>query len=336
MENNMLGYEDALKNAVSQRGKIEKAVDELVEKGVENIFFVGCGGSLAIMYPCWYIMQQESKIPSYIFNAGEFNNLRHKMFGEKSVIITASYSGTTPETNKAVEIAKEKGATSIGLTGKADSPLGKAVDYCFVNNAKLGATDSNMIMIYQIFLRLMEKLEGYDRYEEIVKAIDTLPVSLPAIKELAEEKAKEFAKTYKDETHFFTIGSGLGWGEAYAYGICILEEMQWLFGQPVRAEEYFHGSFEIVTEEGPNLIILKGEDFARPLVERVIDFSKRYTDRMVIIDTKDYPLPGVAEDLRPYFTPMILSAVLARFSDNLAEIRKHPLSIRRYMGKVSY
>ena len=335
MNNNLLDYQGALKHALKQRDEIEKTVKKLVGKGVKNVFFLGCGGSLAIMYSCEYIMRQNSTIPAFAYNAGEFNKLNPKMFNKDSLVITASYSGTTPETNEAVKIAKERGAATIGFTGKIDSPLSKIVDHVFVNNAKIGATDANLIMLYQIIFGLMKEMDNYDKYDDVMKALATLPENLVEIKKIAEEKAVKFAEEYKNEKAFLTIGAGLSWGEAYAYAICILEEMQWLYAQPVHAGEYFHGPFEIV-DESTNLIILKGEDFGRSLVERVIEFSQKYTKRLVIIDTKNYPLPGVADNFRGYLTPFVLSAVLDRFSQNLAKARNHPLSTRRYMGKVAY
>ncbi|GLI51418.1 MULTISPECIES: SIS domain-containing protein [Tepidanaerobacter] len=335
MENNLLDYQESLKHALSQRDEIEKTVKELLKRDIKNVIFAGCGGSLAIMFSCEYIMRQNSSIPAFAYNAGEFNKLCPKLLGKNSLLITASYSGTTPETNEAVQIAKEKGAATIGFTGKADSPLSKNVDYVFLNNAKTGATNANLIMLYEIIFSIMRELDGFEKYDAVMQALDTLPDNLAEVKKLAEEKAENFANEYKDETKFLTIGAGLSWGEAYAYAICILEEMQWLYAQPVHAGEYFHGPFEIV-DENANLIILKGEDFGRPLVERVIDFSQKYTKRLVILDTKDYPLPGVDEEMRGYLTPFVLSAALDKYSEKLAEIRNHPLSIRRYMGKVPY
>lgn len=132
-----------------------------------------------------------------------------------------------------------------------------------------------------------------------------------------------------------TLGAGAVWGETYSYAVCILEEMQWIKAQPVHAGEFFHGSFEIVQED-TNLLVFQGEDLTRPLLDRVITFANKYTKNMVLIDTKDYPLYGVPEDLRGYFSPFVISAVLDRFSENLASVRNHPLSTRRYMTKVEY
>lgn len=328
-------YKAVLQRGIDQRKNIEEAVKKIVEKGVENVFLVGCGGSIAVMTPLKYVMEVNSKLPVYEYNASEFINIKPKQFGEKSLVILSSYTGTTKETVAAAKFAKEKGAATIGFTGEANSLLGQTVDFVFANAAKNGVTDSKLIMLYQIVFNLIKHTDNYDRYDEMMDALATLPDNMANIKDLAEEKAEKFASEYKDADFFMTLGAGAVWGETYSYAICILEEMQWIKAQPVHAGEFFHGSFEIVQED-TNLLVFQGEDLTRPLLDRVIAFANKYTKNMVLIDTKDYPLNGVPEDLRGYFSPFVISAVLDRFSENLASVRNHPLSTRRYMTKVEY
>lgn len=328
-------YKAVLQRGIDQKNNIEEAVKKVVEKGVENVFLVGCGGSLAVMTPLKYVMEVNSKLPAYEYNASEFINLKPKQFTDKSLVILSSYTGTTKETVAAAKLAKETGAATIGFTGEANSPLGQTVDYVFANAAKNGVTDSKLIMLYQIVFNLIKHTDNYDRYDEMMNALATLPDNMVNIKKLAEEKAEKFAEDYKDADFFMALGAGAVWGETYSYAICILEEMQWIKAQPVHAGEFFHGSFEIVQED-TNLLVFQGEDLTRPLLDRVVTFANKYTKNMVLIDTKDYPLNGVPEDLRGYFSPFVISAVLDRFSENLASVRNHPLSTRRYMTKVEY
>jgi fructoselysine 6-phosphate deglycase len=65
-------------------------------------------------------------------------------------------------------------------------------------------------------------------------------------------------------------------------------------------------------------------------------FARKYTNKIELIDTKAFELPGVPEDLRGFLSPIVISAVLSRYSDHLAEYRQHPLSTRRYMFRVDY
>lgn len=122
---------------------------------------------------------------------------------------------------------------------------------------------------------------------------------------------------------------------AYVLGVCVLMEMQWMHVQSVVAAEFFHGPFEIVDETTP-LILLVGEDPSRPEAERVVRFCKKYTERLMIYDSRDFAMPGIAEEIRPIVAPMILEAALSRFPAHLAVWHNHPLSTRRYMWKTEY
>ena len=124
-------------------------------------------------------------------------------------------------------------------------------------------------------------------------------------------------------------------GQTYSFALCKLEEMQWISAQPIHAGEYFHGPFEIVGERTP-LLIFKGQDPSRALVDRAIDFSKRYNQNMLIIDTQDFSIKDLPDHLAPYFSPFLLTVILDNFALKIAKVRNHPLSTRRYMGKVDY
>lgn len=335
MDKDYSDYKKVLQRGVNERKNIENAISKIAEKGVENVFLVGCGGSLAVMSPCKYILETNSRLPVYEYNAGEFISIKPKTFSEKSLVILSSYTGTTSETVAAAKFAKEVGAATVGFAGKADSELGLNVDYVFANDAKGGVTDSKLIMIYQIVFSLMKHVDNFEKYEEVMDAIARLPENLVQIKHLVEERAIKFANDFKDADFIMTIGSGILWGETYSYAVCILEEMQWIKAHPVHAGEFFHGSFEIVTEDS-KLLIFKGEDLTRPLLDRVTDFTSIYNKNAEIIDTKDYPLEGVSEDIRGYMSAFVISTILERYSAKLAEVRNHPLSTRRYMSKVSY
>ena len=246
-----------------------------------------------------------------------------------------SSSGTTPETIAAAGLARERGAATVAITRKADSPLAGAVDHTLSVEATTGIADCKLLLLYLVLFFLPGDTEACPRFPDIGRAMAALPSSLVGVRKEAQQRAVEFAQAYKDETLFYTIGAGACWGQAYSYAICILEEMQWITAQPIHAGEYFHGPFEVIDKDS-TLLVLQGEDLSRPLVERVISFSKGITRRMTVIDTKAYALPGIADSLRGYFSPFVVLAVLDRFSHHLSSVRGHPLSVRRYMGRMSY
>jgi len=327
-------YQEALKGVIKQKDDVRKKVKEFVKEGIENVFFVGCGGSLAVMFIGKYILDSNSKIPYYIYNSGEFIQIKPKALGKNSLVILASSSGNTPETVEAAKLAKDNNCKTIGITKSPESQLSKITDYAIYLKASTNLYDLKLLSVFEIVLALIKEKENFIQYQDIMRCLDSMPQALVEIKHKVTDRAVDFAKRYKDEKVFLTLGSGICFGQTYSYSICILEEMQWIYAQPIHAGEYFHGPFEVV-DQNTNLLILKGEDLTRPLVDRVIEFSKKYTKKITIIDTKEFEIP-VAEELRGYFSPFILSAVLDVYSNKLAEERNHPLSTRRYMGKIDY
>jgi fructoselysine-6-P-deglycase FrlB-like protein len=335
MEKSLEIYKLTLEKAIGYKENIERAIQEILKKEIKNIYLLGCGGSLGVMFPCKYILDINCSLPVYVYNASEFLSLNPKNLDKKSLVILSSYTGETKETVDSAKYVKKIGASTIGFTGEENSSLGKNVDYVFANNSKEGVTDSKLIMLYQVIFNIIKRTDNYDRYDEIMDTLSSLPENLVKIKEKVEEQAIEFAKKNKDEKFFMTLGSGPCWVGAYMFATCFLEEMQWIKAQPVNAGEYFHGAFEIVRED-TNLIIFKGEDRTRSLIDRAEKFSRKYSKKITLIDTKDFELPGVPDDFRGYLSPLVLLAVMDVYAKKLAEQRNHPLKIRKYMGKVEY
>ena len=105
-----------------------------------------------------------------------------------------SLSGTTKEAVAALEFAKNKGATVISFTGHADTPIAQKADYNFTNFAE-DDTSSEMFYLQTLLVALsvMRHRGEYDRYEETVAELQTLPRLLVDVKESFEERAAGFA-----------------------------------------------------------------------------------------------------------------------------------------------
>jgi fructoselysine-6-phosphate deglycase len=322
--------------AVDGRDKIEKVVEEVAKKGYQNIFLIGSGGAVATFYPFEHMLNAISTVPVYAEIAAEFVLSNHRQFSEKSLVILSSLSGTTQETVAAAEYCKERGATTIGLTGEYNKPLANTVDYALVNYAENDfAGDSNQLILFLLTFGLMHKQGSFPQYEEFAAQVQSLPEKLLEAKEQFEAKAEQFALTYKDEPYHMVVGSGNTWGRAYSYAMCVLEEMQWIKTKSIHAAEFFHGTLELV-EEDTSMILLKGEDDTRPLMDRVERFAEKYTKKLTVIDTADYALEGINAEFRKYLSPLVVNTLLQRVSVHLEDKRDHSLEIRRYYRTVAY
>ncbi|NRD77173.1 SIS domain-containing protein [Bacillus sp. BRMEA1] len=322
--------------ALGLREEIEKIVNQVYEKEFKNIFLIGSGGAVATFYPFEFMINATSTIPAYAEIAAEFILQNHKQFSKDSLVILSSLSGTTQETVAAAKYCKERGATTIGLTGEYNQPLAETVDYPIVNFAENDyASDSNQLILYLLLFKLMHKNGDFPEYDAFAMQLEELPEKLMEAKEQFEPKAEAFANAYKDEPYHMVVGSGNTWGRAYSYAMCVLEEMQWIKTKSIHAAEFFHGTLELV-EEDTSVILLKGEDETRPLMERVERFAEKYTKKLTVIDTKEYELAGISAEFRKYLSSIVTSSLLQRISVHLEEKRNHSLDIRRYYRTVTY
>ena len=75
----------------------------------------------------------------------------------------------------------------------------------------------------------------------------------------------------------------------------------------------------------------------RALDSRALDFLNRFQAKTTLIDAKDFGLGSVIPStVKDYFNPMLITAVLRVYAEQLAILRNHPLTQRRYMWKLEY
>jgi fructoselysine-6-phosphate deglycase len=323
--------------AVGQAAALRGFVDEALDAGAENLLFLGAGGAGVLMLPAAQLLQRAAALPTRLEHAAEIVAMGSAALGPKSLVVLPSLSGTTPETVAVLELAQAKGARVLALTGHADSPVATAADVNITNFAE-DDTSSESFFLQSLLLALaVLRHEGrLDDYDAIVAQLQLLPELLLEVKRAFEPRAAALAaERFQDETYHIISGAGSTWAEAWYYGTCILEEMQWIRTRPIHASDFFHGTLELV-ERDVSVVVFQGEDAARPLTERVAAFAPTVSDKVTVIDTRDFALPGISDEVRALISPVLLATVLERLSAHIEVLRDHPLTTRRYYRRIAY
>lgn len=322
--------------ALDLAGPIHAAVGAALARGAKNIFFLGTGGAAILMQPATLMLQRRSGLPAFMEIAAELVIAGHHALGRDSIVVIPSLSGTTKESVATLEFCKARGATTITLVGHKDTPLGQMADHAFVNFAEDDtSSESFYLQSLLIALSVMAHRGEFTGYDRTVAELATLPAHLLAAKQAFEPQAERLAEAFRDEPYHIITAAGGSWAEAWYYGMCILEEMQWIRTRPIHAADFFHGTLELV-ETGVSVVVFKGEDAYRPLAERVEGFARRYTEKVTVLDTAQFAMPGISPETRALISPVILATILERLSAHLEVKRDHPLTTRRYYKKVSY
>ena len=322
--------------AVGFAAAFDEVIGNCLKAGADNIFFLGTGGAAILMQPAAQLLQRQSRFPTYIDMPAELIETGSANLTERSIVVMPSLSGTTKESVAMLAKLNEVGATVITLVGHQATPLGEGGTQAFVNFAEDDTScESFYLQSLLIALAVMKHRGETVAYRRYADELFMLPALLLDVKRAFEPQAGEIAARLAASNYHIVTGAGNVWPEAFYYGMCILEEMQWIRTRPVHASDFFHGTLELV-ESGVSVVLFKGEDASRPLAERVEAFAGRYTDQLTVIDTAEFSLPGISPDLRKLLSPVLLAAVLERVSAHLEVIRDHPLTTRRYYKRVAY
>jgi fructoselysine-6-phosphate deglycase len=322
--------------AVALAAEIDAAASRYVGEGIDSVFFLGTGGAAILMYPAASFLASHSRLKVFTERSAELVLTNHRSLGPRSLVVIPSLSGTTKESIAALDFCRARGARILTMVGHADTPLGKQADRTFVNFAEDDtSSESFYIQALLLALSLLQHRGEANLHAALSPAFARLPQALLAAKSGFEARAQALAAKFKDEPYHIITGAGSAWPQAFYYGMCILEEMQWIRTSPVHASDFFHGTLELV-EKGVSVILFKSEDEFRPLGERVEQFARQYTDKLTIIDPREANLPDIPPALRALLSPVILATQLERLSAHLEQLRNHPLTTRRYYKRVAY
>lgn len=337
----MLNFDEARflriqSGAVALAERIDNTIASALSAGAEDIYFLGTGGVAYLMQPAYQFLQRHSKFPTFIDYPAELMFTKSVNLTNKSIVIMPSLSGTTKESVAMLAKLKEIGATVLTFVGHEETPLAKGGDHAFVNFAEDDTScESFYLQSLLVALSILKFRNEIDNYDAIVSELKRLPELLLEVKRSFEPRAEEFASRIAGSDYHIFTGGGNTWPSALYYATCILEEMQWIRTRPVHASDFFHGTLELV-EKGVSVVLFKGEDAYRPLADRVENFAPNYTDKLTVLDSKDFALPGISQDVRALASPIVLATVLERVSAHLEVMRNHPLVTRRYYKRVAY
>ena len=336
----MLNFDDE-RFLASQRGALAHAsglhdvVAEHVAGGGDSLFFLGAGGAGILMAPAANLLWRRSSFATFSEAPVELMALGSSNLSSRSLVVVPSRSGDTAESLDVLEYCQRAGARVLALTGTPGSPLAERADCNFTNPvADDNSSESFYLQSLLIALSVMDVRGELAGYGALLDELQDLPSFLLEAKRSFEARAPEVAAAIAAAPYHLIVGAGSTWPEAFYYGMCILEEMQWIRTRPVHAAHFFHGPLELV-EPGVSCLLFKGEDGSAPLVDRVEQFLEQYGARATVLDTAEIA-PGLSDNVRPLISPIILATVLERVSAHLEVLRDHPLTTRRYYRRVAY
>ncbi len=316
-----------MRRFLDQHGKaIRDLAKQAMDEHVNHIYWVGSGNSQINLLSGKYLLDKFCDIPSDCFTPYEFVWSNPKRLTEKAWVFLASFSGATEDTVVALRHAKEKGAKTIVLVNKADSLMGKEADIVFAYESK-ALYILPLTAVYLLALELA-RLQGVTEVDPILQDLYQLPEFLSRQYREEKEPAKQLAEKFKEETIFYTLGSGVLYGLAYKFGLTVFMENMRVHGSFMNAVEFRHGPVEMLDRQKASFVVLLGNDESRTVVSRVIELLKSQEVPLIVYDMAKYP------DIHPLLASFVLMIPLQWFAVYSAFMRGiTDLDARVFMGR---
>ena len=281
---------------VAEEGKVNLGGIKEYEQKITNakrIIFVACGTSWHAGLVGEYLFEDLARIPVEVEYASEFR-YRNPIIGEDDVVIAISQSGETADTLAAIELAKSKGATIIGICNVIGSTIARtthAGSYTHagpeIGVASTKAFTAQITLLTLMALRIAKKKGtiSQSRYFELINELDEIPSKIEKVLKKNDE-VKKLAKTFKDVHNFLYLGRGYTFPVALE-GALKLKEISYIHAEGYPAAEMKHGPIALIDENMPVVVIATKGAWYEKVASNIQEVKARKGKIIAIVTERD-------------------------------------------------
>jgi len=289
---------------VPKEGKVNLGGIKDYEQKIINakrIVIVACGTSWHAGLVGEYLFEDLARIPVEVEYASEFR-YRNPIIGEDDVVIAISQSGETADTLAAIELAKSKGATIIGICNVVGSTIPRtthAGSYTHagpeIGVASTKAFTAQITVLTLMALRIARKKGSISesRYYELINELDQIPAKVEKVLKKNDE-IKKIAKVFKDVKNFLYLGRGYAFPVALE-GALKLKEISYIHAEGYPAAEMKHGPIALIDENMPVVVIAtKGASYEK-VASNIQEVKARKGKIIAIVTERDKSVKNHAD-----------------------------------------
>jgi glucosamine--fructose-6-phosphate aminotransferase (isomerizing) len=328
-------YEQPRSVLDSMRGRLRADIGEVRMGGIvehekkfekaKRIVFIACGTSCHAGLVAEYLFEVEY--------ASEFR-YRNPIIYEDDIVIAISQSGETADTLAAVELAKSKGATVLGICNVVGSSIARATHGGSYTHAgpEIGVASTKAFTAQVTVLTLMAlhmgKVRGTlteSRYRQLLYEMEAIPSKIEEVLKL-NDKLREIAYMYKDSRNALYLGRGVSFPVALE-GALKLKEISYIHAEGYPAAEMKHGPIALIDEEMPVFVIAtKGANYEK-VVSNIQEVKARKGKIVAVVTSGDTEVKAMADyaieipETDEFLIPLIAVIPLQLLSYHIAVMR---------------
>ncbi|MBA3680163.1 MAG: glutamine--fructose-6-phosphate transaminase (isomerizing) [Bacteroidetes bacterium] len=336
-------YEQPRSVLDSMRGRLNANAGEIKMGGIvdhekkfekaKRIIFVACGTSWHAGLVAEYLFEEFARVPVEVEYASEFR-YRNPILFQDDIVIAISQSGETADTLAAIELAKSKGATVLGVCNVVGSSIARATHGGSYTHAgpEIGVASTKAFTAQVTVLTLMAlhmaKVRGTlteSRYRQLCYEMEAIPSKIEEVLKL-NDKLREIAFIHKDTSNALYLGRGVSFPVALE-GALKLKEISYIHAEGYPAAEMKHGPIALIDEEMPVFVIAtKGANYEK-VVSNIQEVKARKGKIIAVVTSGDTEVKGVADycieipETDEFLVPLISVIPLQLLSYHIAVMR---------------
>jgi glucosamine--fructose-6-phosphate aminotransferase (isomerizing) len=342
IRDSMRGRLDA-KNGHISLGGISDYIDKMIH--ADRIIMLGCGTSWHAALVGEYLFEDLARIPVEVEYASEFR-YRNPIISENDIVIAISQSGETADTLAAVELAKSKGATIIGVCNVVGSSIARAShagSYIHagpeIGVASTKAFTAQVTILTLMALQLANKKDtiSKSRYLQILKELDCIPDKVEKVLQ-SNELVKRIAEIFKDTHNFLYLGRGYNFPVALE-GALKLKEISYIHAEGYPAAEMKHGPIALIDEEMPVVVIATNKGTYDKVVSNIQEVLVRKGKIIAIVTEGDTIVKDLSDysieipETEEFLIPLLATIPLQLLSYHMAILRHCNVDQPRNLAK---
>ena len=292
-----------LRNTLRLQEQYLELMTTFLDRATE-VFLVACGTSYHACLAASYMFSKLAFLPTHPVIASEFIERYGKAVNIDSTILAVSQSGETADTLAAVDWARQRAATILGLTNVIGSTLTR-ISRVYIGQQSgpeigVAATKtftSQLSVLAQLALRLAKKRGkvSHVEIEYLEEKLMHIPDIVEKVIENSEEKVKQLAKKYKDKQTFFFLGRGISTATAME-GRLKLMEIAYVPSIAYPAGESKHGPISLIEPGFPVVFICPHDETRKTLIGNIMEMKARKAQIIAIIEEGDEEIKELADD----------------------------------------
>lgn len=298
ISDSMRGRLSTKKDVVSLGGIIEYE-DKMLN--AKRFIILGCGTSWHAGLVGEHMFEDLIRIPVEVEYASEFR-YRNPIINEDDIVIAISQSGETADTLAALNLAKEKGATVIGICNVVGSSIARATHAGSYTHAgpEIGVASTKAFTAQVTLLALMAlalaKKKGTipnSRYHEIITALENIPKQVEETLKY-DNDIKAIAERFTNAQNFLYLGRGYNFPIALE-GALKLKEISYIHAEGYPAAEMKHGPIALIDDEMPVVVIATNKGTYDKVVSNIQEVKARKGKIIAIVTKGDTIVRDMAD-----------------------------------------